>query len=455
MQETLFMLLAFIVAITILIAVHEFGHFWVAKRLGVKVLRYSIGFGKPLWRRTYGPDQTEYVVAAIPLGGYVKMLDEREAAVPPAERQRAFNNKPLSTRFAIVLAGPMFNFLFAVFAYWLMFVLGVTGIKPLIGEVAPDSPAAYAQLQRNQEIISVNNEPTPIWSVAIQAMLPAMLERGSVSIQVRDQNGTISERTLDLSNLDPNVAPERPFQSLGFLPWREPAPPRVMEVLSGNPAERAGFKTGDRIIAIDGIQITSPGELVDYVSARPDQQLDVLVERNETERVHLYVVPERKHLDGKDIGRIGLMPGEGSGISEEMRVPYKYSVFSAATQAVKQTWKNSILTLKMLAKIVTGEVSVRNLSGPINIAKYAGQSASAGLPWYLNFLAIVSISLAIINLLPIPILDGGHLFYYMIEFFRGKPVSEEFEAVAQRVGIVMIALLMGLAFYNDLVRLFG
>lgn len=455
MFDVLIMVLAFLVAITLLIAVHEFGHFWVAKRLGVKVLRYSIGFGRPLWRRVYGADQTEYVIAAIPLGGYVKMLDEREGTVPEQERNRAFNNKPLATRFAVVLAGPMFNFLFAIFAYWMWFVLGVTGVKPVIGEVIPDSPAAYAQLKSNQEIVSVNDEPTPIWTVAIQAMLPALLGQGEVTLQLRDADGSESVRVLDFSDMDPNTAPERPFQSVGVLPWREPAPPRVLEVFKGTPAERAGFKVGDKVVSIDDQQINSTRELVDYVSARPEQTLWVRVERADQGFIDLEVRPDRKQVDGKDIGQIGLAPGESGGIPDDMKVHYRYPVLDAIPRSIEQTWKNSVLTLQMLYKIVIGDVSVKNLSGPINIAKYAGQSATAGLPWFLNFLAIVSISLGIINLLPIPVLDGGHLMYYVIEFFKGKPVSEEFEAAAQRVGILLIVLLMGLAFYNDLVRLFG
>ncbi|UCE89037.1 MAG: RIP metalloprotease RseP [Pseudomonadota bacterium] len=456
MLDFLFIIAAFLVAITVLIAVHEFGHFWVAKRLGVKVLRYSIGFGKPLWRRRFGPDQTEYVVAALPLGGYVKMLDEREGDVAKDELPRAFNRQSLATRFAVVSAGPAFNFLFAIIAYWLMFMIGVSGIKPVLGEVVPSSPAAAAGLASGDEIVAVAGDATPIWHVAIQKLLPALIDRGQVTLSIRDGSGLETTRELNLESIDPDTPPERFLNAIGFVPWRPLAPPTVYRVLEDRPAAAAGFKDGDRILSIDGVEMRSSSDLVDYVSARPGQPLEVVVERAAGGREALRVTPRRESdKDGREVGRIGLIPVDAGEFPEEMKADYRYSVVTGLGEGLKSTWNNSMLTLKMLGKIVIGEASLKNLSGPINIARYAGQSASAGLPWYLSFLAIVSISLGIINLLPIPILDGGHLMYYIIEFFKGSPVSEQFEAVAQRLGIVVIAMLMSLAFYNDLARIFG
>ncbi len=451
MLDFLFMLLAFLVAITVLIAVHEFGHFWVARRLGVKVLRYSIGFGRALWRRA-GADGTEYVIAAIPLGGYVKMLDEREGPVPEAERHRAFNRQPLATRAAVVLAGPAFNFLFAMVAYWLWFILGVTGVKPVVGEVVPGSPAAV--LEPGSEIVAVGGEPTPIWPAVIQAVLPAVVDGRAVTLTVRDEQGDRREVVLDLTAVDPDAATGNLFKALGLTPWRPEGPPRVVQVVPGSPAERAGFRAGDRILSIDGTALRGPEDLVDYVRGHGDADLAVTVQRD-GETLTIAVRPEMRQTPDGVVPRIGLATAPGAEIPDHMLATYRYSLWAGAGKALTQTWDNSVFVLKVLGKIITGTVSARNLSGPISIAQYAGQSASAGLAWYLNFLAIVSISLGVINLLPIPVLDGGHLLYYAIELVRGRPVSEAFEAVAQRVGILIIALLMGLAFYNDIARLLG
>ncbi len=451
MLDFLFMLLAFLVAITVLIAVHEFGHFWVARRLGVKVLRYSIGFGRALWRRT-GTDGTEYVIAAIPLGGYVKMLDEREGPVPEGERHRAFNRQPLATRAAVVLAGPAFNFLFAIVAYWLWFILGVTGMKPVVGEVAPGTPASV--LEPGSEIVAVAGEPTPIWPAVVQAVLPAVISGRSLTVTVRDSAGQTRDVVLDLSTVDPDAATGNLFKALGLTPWRPKGPPQVVQVVPGSPAQRSGFRIGDRILAVNGTAIEAPGELVDYVRSHGDSRLVIEVRRGE-ETLTLAVRPELRETPEGPVPRIGLATAPGAEIPDEMLATYRYSLWAGARKALTQTWDNSVFVLKVLGKIVTGTVSARNLSGPISIAQYAGQSASAGLAWYLNFLAIVSISLGVINLLPIPVLDGGHLFYYAVELVRGRPVSEAFEAVAQRVGILIIALLMGLAFYNDIARLLG
>lgn len=454
--DILYTLVAFIVAISILIAVHEFGHFWVAKRAGVKVLRYSIGFGKPLWRRRAGPDQTEYVIAALPFGGYVKMLDEREGNVAEADLPRAFNRQSLGKRFAIVAAGPAFNFLFAILAYWLVFVVGVTGLKPVIGEVEPATPAAAAGLSAGERIVAVDGKATPVWDAALQAMLPGILDRANITLTIETLAGTTAERTLDLSGLRTDVAPERLFQSVGLVPWRPRIEPLVGRVLPDSPAERAGLQAGDRIVAADGEAMRDWFELVEAVQGRSGEPVALGVVRD-GQRLTLSVTPESVQDGGQRAVRIGIAPDPAgqAAVPENMQALYRHGPLVALGEGVSKTWEMSALTLKMLGKIVIGEASVKNLSGPISIASYAGASAKSGLARFFDFLAIVSISLGILNLLPIPILDGGHLMYYIVEFIKGSPVSEEAQVAGVRIGLALLLMLMSLAFYNDLARLFG
>ena len=452
MLDFLQIIISFIIAISILIAVHEFGHFWVARKLGVKVLRYSIGFGKPIWSKTSKIDNTEYVVASIPLGGYVKMLDEREGEVNQEERHRAFNNQTVAKRFAIVFAGPAFNFIFAVFAYWLMFVIGVTGVKPIIGDITENTPAAYAEFKSGEEIVAINGKQTPIWDVAMQSLLPGMIQHRALDVEVVTEQGLKANRTIDFSNVKQEVEPEVFFKIIGFFPWRPAINATVGQVVEDSPAEKAGLKNGDKILSINDIEIKDWFTLVDYVSKRPQQELILKIDRN-GRTVEKILVTSVVDDEGKKIGRMGIGPADTGKYPEDMKVLYQYGAVSAIGQSVQNTWDNSALMLNMLWKIVTGEVSLKNLSGPINIAVYAGQSASAGIARFLDFLAIVSISLGILNLLPIPILDGGHLMYYVIEIIKGKPVSEQTEEMGQRVGIAILIMLMSLAFYNDILRL--
>lgn len=452
MLDFLQIVISFIVAISILIAVHEFGHFWVARKLGVKVLRYSIGFGKPIWSKTSKIDDTEYVVASIPLGGYVKMLDEREGEVQIDERHRAFNNQSVAKRFAIVFAGPAFNFIFAIFAYWLMFVIGVTGVKPIIGEVADKTPAAYAEFKSGEEIIAIDGKQTPIWDVAMQALLPGMIQHRELNVEVLTEQGLKANRTIDFGKVKHEIEPEVFFKIVGFYPWRPAIKATVGQVLEGSPAEKAGLIKGDKILSIDKIDIKDWFALVDYVSNRPQQELILLIDRNK-QIIEKKLVTGIAKVEGKEVGRIGIGPAEIGKYPEHMKVLYQYGALDAIGQSVQNTWDNSALMLNMLWKIVTGEVSLKNLSGPINIAVYAGQSASAGIARFLDFLAIVSISLGILNLLPIPILDGGHLMYYVVEIIKGRPVSEQTEEMGQRIGIAILIMLMSLAFYNDILRL--
>ncbi len=444
-------LLAFLVAISILIAVHEFGHFWVARRLGVKVLRYSIGFGKPLFRRTLREDETEFVIAALPLGGYVKMLDEREGPVSPEERHRAFNRQALWRRFAIVFAGPAFNFLFAILAYWLMFVVGVSGVKPMVGEVTPGSPAALAGLQPEEVIVAVGGRPTPVWDVVIQELVNGIVDGRKVPITVQTPEGTTTELQLDLGQVDGKLEPGELFDRVGFHPWSPPIAPVVGQVVPDSPAARAGLQKGDRILAADDRAIDDWRELVDHVRARPDQTIVLQVERN-GQRIDVVLHTAARDIDGETIGWMGIGPAAVA-LPESMRVEYRYGPLAAVGRSLDKTWRDTLLTLKMFGKILTGEASVRNLSGPINIAVYAGVSASAGFARFMEFLAIVSLGLGIINLFPIPVLDGGHLMFYLVEMVTRRPVSEAVQEMATRIGLAILLALMLFVFYNDIARL--
>lgn len=453
-MEILNSILAFLIAISLLVAIHEFGHFWVAKLLGVKVLRYSIGFGRPLIKKTWGKDQTEYVIASLPLGGYVKMLDEREGDVLPEELDRAFNRQNVYKRFAIVFAGPLFNFIFAFFAYWLMLGVGVTGLKPVIGDIKPDSIIAQAGIKKNDEIVSINQQTTPIWDVALKELITAAINKDKVEIVTRYQDSVYRTVNIDFNKLSGSPEPEELIQTLGIKPWRPVIKPVIGKVLADSPANRAGLQVDDEIIRIDSTPITDWFDLVSYVSVRPGQEMKIQVLRN-GQRNTLVITTGVIVQAEKKIGRLGVAVKEGAKYPDEMKASYQYSMLGGIPESVAMVWKNSVLTLKMIGKLIMGEVSLKNLSGPINIAVYAGYSASAGFSRFLDFLAIVSISLGIINLLPVPVLDGGHLMYYLIEFVRGKPVSERVEALGQRIGILLLMMMMSVAIVNDIFRLLG
>lgn len=441
---------SFLIAISILIAFHEFGHYWVARRLGVKVLRYSIGFGKPIWRKVAGPDKTEYVIAALPLGGYVKMLDEREGEVAEEDRHRAFNRQKVWKRFAIVLAGPTFNLLFGVLAYLLVSLIGTAGIKPVIGLVKPDSPAASAGLQTGMEIVSVNGWQTPTWDTVMQEALPRLIERSKLQVNARTRFGTDQSYILDLKGLNPDVISHRPFRALGIYIFN--IPPKVGDFGDISPAKQAGLKVGDTITQIDGHPIYDWVDISEYVVGRPDQDLNISVKRNnETLTFKIHTLAEK--YNGRTVGRIGIKPVKDlPKITDADRAEFKLGLASGFLYAVHRTWTVSYTTLRAMWLIISTKMSVKNISGPISIAVTAGESASLGLVRFIIFLALVSISLGILNLLPIPILDGGHLMYYVYEFITGKPVSETVEIIGQRIGIALLIMLMLLAFYNDITR---
>lgn len=446
-------ILAFLVAIGVLVTVHEYGHFWVARRSGVKVLRFSIGFGRPLWRWR-GKDQTEYVLGSLPLGGYVKMLDEREGEVAEEDLPRAFNRQSLGVRSAVVVAGPMANILFAIAAYWLAFVLGIAGIKPLVGEVTANTPAEKAGFRAGEEIIAVGEQATPTWAAVRHALFVASQSGPRVSVTVSGPEGE-EVLSLDLSQVETDPEKVRDMlQQLGVQPVRPLLAPVIGKVLPDEPAVQAGFQTGDRILSAGGQPIDSWDEWVEFVRDRPGESFNVEIERGR-ERLVLTLQPAAVEGEEGSVGRIGAAPQPPGELPEELQATLKYSPLAAVSQAVEKTWEIGSLTLVMLGKMLSGEVSTKSISGPITIAQYAGYSVQIGFVPFLNFLAVVSISLAILNLLPVPVLDGGHLLYYFIEWIRGRPLSEEAQALGQQIGILALIGLMCLAFYNDLARLFG
>ncbi len=454
MDSLLFTIAAFVVALGILITVHEFGHFWVARRVGVKVLRFSIGFGKPLWTRVGKTDGTEYVLAAIPLGGYVKMLDEREAPVDPGELDRAFNRQTLASRTAIVLAGPLFNLLFAVFAFWLIFVTGDTGIKPLVGEVKAESIAEQAWFQTGDRILSVNQESTPTWEAAVYMLLAESLNVGQIAVRVEDESGREAVRWLDAGRLQEMSEEPQILQNLGITPKRPVVAPVIGTLLPGEAADRDGLKTGDLLLSVDGQSLESWVEWVRYVRARPEQRMALEVERAGS-LIRLELTPAAIESDGESIGRIGASVHVPPHLMDDYQTEIRYGPLEAVGKSLYKTWDLSLLMLKMLGKMVIGEVSVKNLSGPISIAEYAGKTASYGLIDFLKFLAVVSISLGVLNLLPIPVLDGGHLLFFLLEAIKGRPLSETFMEHGQKIGMILLLAMMSLAFYVDLSRLLG
>ena len=443
-------LLAFVFALGVLITFHEFGHFWVARKCGVKILRFSIGFGRPLWQRCFGNDRTELVIAALPLGGYVKMLDEREAPVPEPELHRAFNRKPLMQRFAIVLAGPLFNFLFAIAAYWIMYMVGLTGLKPVIGVVQPASIAAAAGLQTDEEIIAVNSRRTATWSMVADALVTSIVAGTPVELSLQSHNAPARTLVMNLAGISiDDLAEKDLLVTVGITPRQLVLPPIIGDLQPAGAAVRAGLKAEDRILAVDNIRISDWMKFVEYIKAHPEQVLHVEISREDKDLV-LPLRPDKKDAgNGRVIGFIGA----SNQLSQSLLARESYTFFPALYKAVVRTWDMSWLTLHMLEKMLTGEASYKNLSGPISIAQYAGESAQNGVASFLWFLGIVSVSLGVLNLLPVPLLDGGHLMYYLIEFVRGNPVPEAVQVVGQKIGLALLLGLMVLVFFNDIHRL--
>jgi len=445
-------LLAFAFALGSLIVVHELGHYLVARLCNVKVLRFSIGFGRVLGSRRYGRDQTEWAVSVFPLGGYVKMLDEREGEVAPEELPRAFNRQSVYRRFAIVVAGPLANFLLAIFLYWLIFMHGMPGFRPVIGTVTPGSPAAEAQFAPGDTIVGIDRQAVATWQDARWILLKYAVERAAATIEVQDERGDIHRRSLDMSRLRAEDLDSDFLRALGFSRLQLPLPPVIGRVVSGGAAERSGLRASDEIVAIDGEPIARWDQLVAKVSASAERQLALSVKRSGA-LLQINVTPQGTlDKDGR-IGRIGAAPYIDPAAMQKHMVEVRHSPWDAMAKALGRTWDTSLFSLRMLGKMIVGEVSLKNLSGPITIADYAGQSAQVGWVSYVLFLALISISLGVLNLLPIPLLDGGHLMYYMFEIVKGSPVSDRIMEIGQRVGMTLLFLLMVFALYNDVTRL--
>ena len=461
MIEFIVSVLALIVTLGILVTIHEFGHFWVARRCGVKVLRFSIGLGKAV-KSWIGRDGVEYVIAPIPLGGYVKMLGQEDIAVaatkeiPTSQQHLCFAYKPLWQRMAIVAAGPIANFLLAIFIYWLINIsYGINGIAPVINGISENSSADRAGLQVGDEIIAVDSEETIIWQQVSLQMLNRLGETGELVVTVNPYDSSTSrDITIPIQAwLRSDVEPD-PVTDLGIVRFEIPA--RIAEVVTGGRAERDGLRAGDEIISVNGESILGWSHWVAVIRSNPELALDVIVKRGESE-AGLEIRPELVRLsNGTAIGRIGASVQE-TALSEildsEMQRHISFNAFTAIQPALQETWNNSVFVLDSIKKMVIGLISVRNINGPITIAQVAGETASYGLEVYLGFLALLSICLGVFNLLPIPVLDGGHLFYYTVEAIMGRPVPERVQAWGLQLGLSLIFGIMILAIYNDVNRL--
>ncbi len=452
-MKMLIFLAAFLVAIGILVAVHEFGHYWVAKRLGFKVLRFSIGFGKPLLLRVgKDADRTEYCVSAIPLGGYVKLLDEREGEVAASELHRSFTRRPVLHRIAVLLAGPAMNLLFAAALYSVLAMVGTEIVKPVVGQVRLDSPAAAAGLKRGDQILRVGDRNVTDTEELQIALIRQFTDEGVIPLRVRRDG---SERSLTLRVGEERRAmtePGRLLPGLGFdlATWN--ANTLVHEVPGGSAGARAGLAAGDRLLAVDGQPVANRMEFISLVSGAPGRDISIDIERR-GERLRVVAAVPRVMEQGRPIGRLGITLEEGAqswpaGLLETRRS----GPVDAVLAGVGKTWEMSSLTIQMLWRIVTGQVSAKNISGPISIAEFAGISAYLGLTAFLAFLAIISVSLGVLNLMPVPLLDGGQVVYQLVEAVKGTPLSERAQLFGQQVGIALLVVLMSLAFYNDISR---
>ena len=448
-MDFLWNLASFVIALGILVTVHEYGHFWVARKNGVKVERFSVGFGKPLWRKI-GKDGTEYVLAMIPLGGYVKMLDERIDDVKPEDKDKTFNSKSVYQRIAIVAAGPLANFIFALFALYIMFLIGVPSVKPMIGDIVPSSIAAKANLPKDSEIISIAGSTTRDWQDVNLALIGQI---GNKEITIRTKKGDsqyISSVTLDTR--DWKFSPEKmlALTSLGITPYRPKVHNELAAVAETSPAELGGLLVGDKLIAVNDVLTDDWVAFAKEIKQYPDKEVSITIMRNGVTLKPL-VIPNSIEQAGKVIGYIGVAP-KVDAWPKSLLIELSYGPIDSLKESAQRTWNLTSLTFSMIGKLITGDVSVKNLSGPIGIAQGAGNSASHGFVYFLGFLALISINLGIINLLPLPVLDGGHLLYYLIELFTGKAVPEKAQETGFKIGALALLMLMVIGLFNDFSR---
>ncbi len=446
--------LSFLVALGVLIVVHEFGHYLAARLCNVKVLRFSVGFGRPLLLRRLGRDATEWVVAAIPFGGYVKMLDEREAPVAPEDLPRAFNRQSVGRRFLIVAAGPAFNFLFAIAVYAGLYLHGMPEARPVLAEPAAATAAARAGFRAGDTVRAVEGESITTWQELRWRVIQGALQQEALRIEVLSASGSVSGHVLDLRGFRSEEVESDAMERIGLRLFRPPLDPVFGRVVAGGAAERAGLRSGDRVLEAEGRPVASWEALVRLVRDRPERVLALKVEREGVVRP-VDVLPEAVNEAGQRIGRIGAAPHIPPAHADRILVQVSYGFGESLAKATAKTWDISVFSLKMLGRMLLGEVSWKHLSGPVTIADYAGQSAQMGWLAYATFLALISISLGVLNLLPIPLLDGGHLMYYALETIKGSPVSERAVELGQRVGLALLLVMMAFAFYNDLNRLFS
>ncbi len=454
--DTIQTVVAFLITLGILVSIHEYGHFWVARRCGVKVLHFSLGFGKPIWQKK-DRHGTAFSVALIPLGGYVKMLDEREGPVSADEKHLSFNNQPVLSRIAIVAAGPVANFLLAIVALWLMYLLGVQSVAPQVGEVIPDSPAAMAGIQVGDEIVAVDGAETKGWQAVNMALVSALGETKTLQFSVlpgepgtSHTGGTVVERSLYVKNWLAGDEQPDPLFSLGIRPYTPAIPAIIGSVVDGGAAARSGLKVGDNVLQVNGQPVPDWLSWVKLIRKHPDQTLAVTVLRGE-KLINLSLTPDTRDIDGSGYIGAGVRPATWP---QSMIRTIQYGPVTALVKGAEGTWALTAMTVNSLWKMIVGLVSVTNLSGPITIAKVAGASMASGFENFLYFLGMLSVSLGVLNLLPIPVLDGGHLFFYLVELVRGRPLSERVQLLGLKIGVSLVICVMGLAIYNDVSRLF-